>query len=74
MSINIGLNDMNTLLKALELSMNRKTFSKEEASQFFPIWNNLTTEFDKLRRQNAFEAMYPVKTVVEEPSAAPSSN
>jgi hypothetical protein len=58
MSLNISLNDINILLKALKIAIYRKTFTKEEADQFFTLWSTLTAEFEKLERTNTYDLMY----------------
>ena len=56
------------LIHAVEIAINNKVYTKEQIDKIFPIWNNMTSNLQKVQRQNAVDQLYPaveVKKAIE---------
>jgi len=58
-SVSISTSDLLVLLEATGLSLNQKIYSKENAEKIFKVWNNLTTDIERLKRNAVFNQLYP---------------
>lgn len=70
-NLQVDINEIALLLKAIEIAINRKIYTKQEINQYFPLWNNLTASIEKMKRQAIVDQMYaeppvPVPEVTEE--------
>jgi hypothetical protein len=54
----IKVDEIMQVLKALEIAINKRIFTKSEIDTFFPAWNNLTSIVEKIKRQNIIDQMY----------------
>ena len=64
-NLNISLQEISTLLKAIEIAINKKSYTKQEIDQFFPLWNNVIASVEKINRQNIVDQLYaePAKPI-----------
>jgi hypothetical protein len=61
----LDITELTVVLKACEIAINKKAFTKEELNAFFGAWNNLTSNLEKIKRQQIVDKMYeePVEPV-----------
>lgn len=52
------INDIIILLRGCEIAIYKKVYTKEELDILFPVWNNLTSMMDKIKRQQQVETLY----------------
>lgn len=71
--LKIDVNEISYLLKAIEIAINRKVYTKQEINEYFPLWNNLTASIEKIKRQTIVDKMYeePVSAPVPAPATVP---
>lgn len=56
--MNIDLKDIVQLTSAIEIVLNKKLLTKEEATAVFPAWNNVVTQIEKHKRDLLFMKVY----------------
>jgi hypothetical protein len=74
---NIDQTDLINIVLGIELAINRKAFSREEAYKIFPSWNNIASILEKNKRSIIFEQQYaevpvPAPAPVPEPVQVPA--
>jgi len=75
MSLHFEQEDIINLLLGVEIAINNRSLTKEQASKVFPSWNKIAAELEKFKRQQVFEKLYseiPVPNVTQEPVPAPA--
>jgi len=53
--------DIEIVLRACEIAINKKVYSKEEIDVIFNSWNNLVATLDKLKRKQIVDELYKEK-------------
>lgn len=56
--MDIELNDIVLLIKAVSVAINKKVYTKEELDVFFDAWNDISSKIEKIQRKQLVDTLY----------------
>ncbi len=64
--LQVDIQDIVTIMDELELSINKKMYTRDEVMGFFPTYNKIRAGLDKMKRESIINNLYPEPKPVSE--------